>query len=206
MRVGGLSTCVCVVACSTRHKLLSCFGPHGMHPPPLSTHCRPCSTEVQPWQQQQVVEPASDPLPSSPVVDVLGRLLTGPYARLQAKAGEAAGVDAGAAWRAALDAATAVGAQQIVLGEWPGVTEWWVKGLYQGCCSRLRLETKQNHGAPALSCTSVRFCTEHSRVYCWDCSCCTVTVVGVLKAESVASSTGRDACAHSAVQATAQQT
>jgi hypothetical protein len=103
---------------------------------------------VQPWQQQQVVEPAKDPLPSSPVVDVLGRLLTGPYSGLQSKAGEAAGVDTGAAWRAALDAATAVGAQQVVLGEWPGVAGLWVQGLGEELQQLLKQQGRCCHEHP----------------------------------------------------------
>jgi pheromone shutdown protein TraB len=58
-------------------------------------------------------------LPAAPLAGVLGRTLTGAFGRLQDRAGKAAGVLPGAAWRAALQAATEVGAQQLLLGDRP---------------------------------------------------------------------------------------
>jgi hypothetical protein len=56
-------------------------------------------------------------------------VLTRAYSGLQAKAGRAAGVESGAAWRAAMRAATEHGASQVILGELPA----WGGGRGRGC-------------------------------------------------------------------------
>eukprot|EP00879_Flechtneria_rotunda_P017203 GHRR01018021.1.p1 GENE.GHRR01018021.1~~GHRR01018021.1.p1 ORF type:complete len:276 (+),score=149.45 GHRR01018021.1:153-980(+) len=45
--------------------------------------------------------------------------MTGLYSKLQAAAGEAAGISSGAVWRAAMEAACEVGSQQLLLGDRP---------------------------------------------------------------------------------------
>eukprot|EP00879_Flechtneria_rotunda_P015305 GHRR01015999.1.p1 GENE.GHRR01015999.1~~GHRR01015999.1.p1 ORF type:complete len:671 (+),score=251.32 GHRR01015999.1:265-2277(+) len=70
------------------------------------------------WDFDEVSSAESE-LPSSPVADLFGRLMTGLYSKLQAAAGEAAGISSGAVWRAAMEAACEVGSQQLLLGDRP---------------------------------------------------------------------------------------
>jgi pheromone shutdown protein TraB len=82
-------------------------------------------TEIAPWPESSAAGAAPAP-PSglSAPEEVFAASLTGAYAKLQAAAGRAAGVAPGAAWRAALEAADAAGAAQVLLGDRPaGVTK-----------------------------------------------------------------------------------
>ena len=76
-----------------------------------------------PWAQSDIESPATQQLPSNVLLDVFGAVVTSSYAQLQSKAGDAAGVGSGEAWQVALQAATEVGAQQVILGEW-GKARW----------------------------------------------------------------------------------
>lgn len=68
------------------------------------------------WRPEEVA-PADLTSPDpDPARDTLAMVLTGLYSGLQAKAGRAVGVEPGAAWRAAMRAATEHGATQVILG------------------------------------------------------------------------------------------
>ncbi|KAF6254495.1 hypothetical protein COO60DRAFT_1703286 [Scenedesmus sp. NREL 46B-D3] len=84
-------------------------------PPPAGWERR---TQFRLWSQDEV-STADAQLPANPVADTFARLMTGLYSRLQAAAGDAAGITSGAAWRAALEAACEVGSQQVLLGDRP---------------------------------------------------------------------------------------
>jgi len=76
-------------------------------------------TETMPWVQSDIESPAIQQLPSNVLLDVFGAVVTSSYAQLQSKAGDAAGVSSGEAWQVAMQAATEVGAQQVILGDMP---------------------------------------------------------------------------------------
>lgn len=59
------------------------------------------------------------PAQANPLAVALARALTGPYAQAQGQAGKTVGVQPGAAWRAALAAGAAAGAQVVLLGDRP---------------------------------------------------------------------------------------
>uniref|UniRef100_A0A383WD58 Uncharacterized protein n=1 Tax=Tetradesmus obliquus TaxID=3088 RepID=A0A383WD58_TETOB len=84
-------------------------------PPPAGWERR---TQFRLWSQDEV-STADARLPANPVADTFAQLMTGLYSRLQAAAGDAAGITSGAAWRAALEAACEVGSQQVLLGDRP---------------------------------------------------------------------------------------
>ncbi|KAI8474734.1 MAG: hypothetical protein J3K34DRAFT_118612 [Monoraphidium minutum] len=71
------------------------------------------------WKPEEVA-PADLTSPEpSPGPDALAMVLTGVYSSLQSKAGRAVGLEPGAAWRAAMEAATENGASLFVLGDRP---------------------------------------------------------------------------------------
>uniref|UniRef100_A0A7R9VAT9 TraB domain-containing protein n=1 Tax=Chlamydomonas euryale TaxID=1486919 RepID=A0A7R9VAT9_9CHLO len=76
-------------------------------------------TEFREWSAAEMASAKrADPAPS-PTADLLRDVLVLSYAKAQADAGRAAGVERGAAWQAALQAASEVGTQQVLLVDRP---------------------------------------------------------------------------------------
>ncbi|KAG2452693.1 hypothetical protein HYH02_002925 [Chlamydomonas schloesseri] len=76
------------------------------------------------WTAEELAAAKPDYPPVRPVQDFLARLMSSNYARIQSKAGRTLGLEPGAAWRAAMQAATEVGSSAVLLADRPAdVTE-----------------------------------------------------------------------------------
>ncbi|GLC67026.1 hypothetical protein PLESTF_000503400, partial [Pleodorina starrii] len=74
---------------------------------------------LRPWAAEELAAPKEDEPPRRPVQDTLAGLMATTYALVQSKAGRTMGLEPGAAWRAALEAATAVGCGTVLLADRP---------------------------------------------------------------------------------------
>lgn len=74
---------------------------------------------LRPWTSQELTDARQDEPESKPLQDVLAGIMMSNYSRIQSKAGRTVGVERGEAWRAALEAATAVGSGAVLLADRP---------------------------------------------------------------------------------------
>lgn len=89
---------------------------------PPNTSAAVAAVALQPWSpaQRQAAEAQGSTAKSADGVEgFVASALTQTYARFQADAGRTVGIAPGAAWRAALEAAAACGARQVLLGDRP---------------------------------------------------------------------------------------
>jgi PAS domain-containing protein len=116
----------------------------------------PPATPVRPWSAEELAASTRMPLPGSPVADWLAGELTARFGKAQARAGRKAGVQTGAAWRAALEAATEVGAQQVLLGDLPApITQRKMgEALLRASAGRLAAAALAMFGSIAAAATS----------------------------------------------------
>ncbi|KAG2427850.1 hypothetical protein HXX76_012171 [Chlamydomonas incerta] len=79
---------------------------------------------LRPWTAEELEAAKADYPPVQPTQDALARFMSSTYARIQSKAGRTLGLEPGAAWRAAMQAATQVGSSAVLLADRPAdVTE-----------------------------------------------------------------------------------
>ncbi|PNW74532.1 hypothetical protein CHLRE_12g492350v5 [Chlamydomonas reinhardtii] len=79
---------------------------------------------LRPWTAEELEAAKADYPPVRPVQDSLARFMSSTYARIQSKAGRTLELEPGAAWRAAMEAATQVGSSAVLLADRPAdVTE-----------------------------------------------------------------------------------
>ncbi|KXZ49872.1 hypothetical protein GPECTOR_19g323 [Gonium pectorale] len=71
------------------------------------------------WSEEEMKAAKQDEPPKRPVQDTLAGLMATTYARIQSKAGRTVGIEPGAAWRTAMEAATSVGSGALVLVDRP---------------------------------------------------------------------------------------
>ncbi|GIL84546.1 hypothetical protein Vretimale_14392 [Volvox reticuliferus] len=74
---------------------------------------------LRPWSPEELAAAKQDEPPRRVVQDTLAQLMSTIYARIQSKAGRTVGLEPGAAWRAALEAATSVGCGTVLLADRP---------------------------------------------------------------------------------------
>ncbi|GIL65992.1 hypothetical protein Vafri_19622 [Volvox africanus] len=74
---------------------------------------------LRPWSAEELAAAKQDEPPRRVVQDTLAQVMSTVYARIQSRAGRTVGLEPGAAWRAALEAATSVGCGTVLLADRP---------------------------------------------------------------------------------------
>ncbi|GLI59093.1 hypothetical protein VaNZ11_000782 [Volvox africanus] len=96
----------------------STVSPHTRGVGGSSAHPR-VRASLRPWSPEELAAAKQDEPPRRVVQDTLAQLMSTVYARIQSKAGRTVGLEPGAAWRAALEAATSVGCGTVLLADRP---------------------------------------------------------------------------------------